>query len=129
MAPLVDVLMEGISWFCIVTGSLFAVVGGIGIIRLPDFYSRMHAGGITDTMGAGLILLGLMLQSVKVGLMEIVRSGLSDGLHVEPWLVTVKLVIILFFLLVTSPTSCHALASSALAQGVRPLYVTRRDGD
>ena len=129
MAPLVEVFMEVISWVCIVTGSLFVIVGGIGIIRLPDIYSRLHAGGITDTMGAGLILLGLMLQSIQSGLTEIIHGGLLDGLHVEPWLVTVKLLMILFFLFVTSPTSCHALASSALAQGVRPLYLTRRDSD
>ena len=95
-----------ISWVCLVTGSLFAVVGGIGIVRLPDFYSRLHSGGITDTMGAGLILLGLMFQ-----------AGLT--------LVTVKLVMIFFFLFVTSPTSCHALASAALAHGVRPWYSNR----
>ena len=91
-----------ISWFCLVTGSLFAIVGGIGLLRLPDFYSRMHGGGITDTMGAGLVLLGLVFQA-------------------EHPLVAVKLVMILLFLLVTSPTSTHALAKSALARGVEPL--------
>ena len=90
MAVVLDVL----SWIFLITGSFFAVVGGIGLIRLPDFYSRIHAGGITDTLGAGLILTGLMFQ-----------SGLS--------LVTAKLVMVLFFLLLTSPTSAHALAQVA----------------
>ncbi len=103
-------LVETISWTCLLAGSFFAVVGGIGIVRLPDFYSRLHGGGITDTLGAGLILLGLMFQ-----------AGMT--------LVTVKLVMIFFFLFVTSPTSCHALASSALAHGVRPLFPRRRQGD
>ena len=103
-------LVETISWTCLLAGSFFAVVGGIGIVRLPDFYSRLHGGGITDTLGAGLILLGLMFQ-----------AGLT--------LVTVKLVMIFFFLFVTSPTSCHALASSALAHGVSPLFPRRRHGD
>ncbi len=103
-------LVETISWTCLLAGSFFAVVGGIGIVRLPDFYSRLHGGGITDTLGAGLILLGLMFQ-----------AGMT--------LVTVKLVMIFFFLFITSPTSCHALASSALAHGVSPLFPRRRQGD
>jgi len=89
------------SWVLLLAGSLFAVIGGVGILRLPDFFSRMHGGGITDTLGAGLILTGLAVQ-----------SGLS--------LVTVKLVLILAFLLVSSPTSAHALAKSALAHGLGP---------
>ena len=109
-----------ISWGCLLTGSVFAVVGGIGIIRLPDFYSRLHGGGITDTMGAGLVLVGLMFQSIT--------DGLSGGFQAEPWLATVKLVMILFFLLVTSPTSCHALAQAALTHDVKPLLAEKGDG-
>lgn len=95
-------IVELLSWVCIVGGSFFAVVGGIGIVRLPDFYSRLHGGGVTDTMGAGLIILGLMFQ-----------AGLT--------LITVKLLMIFFFLFITSPTACHALASAALARDVEPL--------
>ena len=94
-------ILDFASWVCLVAGSLFAVVGGIGLIRLPDFYTRLHAGGVTDTMGAGLILIGLMFQA-------------AHGL------VIFKLVMILFFLLLTSPTSAHALSKSARADGVRP---------
>ena len=97
-----ELAIEIVSWVCLLAGSFFAVVGGIGILRLPDFFCRIHGGGITDTMGAGLILLGLMFQ-----------AGFS--------LITFKLVAILFFLLLTSPTSAHALAKSAMAQGIRPL--------
>ena len=88
-------IVDVASWICLLAGSAFAVTGGIGMLRLPDFYSRMHAAGITDTMGAGLILVGLMFQ-----------AGLT--------LLTVKLAMVLFFLLITSPTSGHALARSAL---------------
>jgi len=98
----VELVLDGLSWTCLLGGGFFAVVGGIGLIRLPDLYTRMHAAGITDTMGAGLILLGLMLQ-----------SGLS--------LATLKLGLVLGFLLLTSPTATHALARAALAAGVRPL--------
>ena len=105
-----SLFLDILSWACILTGSLFAVVGGIGIVRLPDFYTRLHGGGITDTMGAGLLLLGLMFQ-----------AGMT--------LVTIKLMMILFFLFVTSPTSCHALANSALAHGLEPLFQKRSGGD
>ena len=94
-------ILDLLSWFFLITGALFSMIGGLGIIRLPEFYSRMHGGGITDTLGAGLIVAGLMFQ-----------GGLS--------LSTLKLVMILFFLIVTSPTACHALAKSALSQGLKP---------
>lgn len=92
----VDVL----SWLCLLGGSAFCLIGGIGLLRMPDFYTRGHAAGITDTLGAGLILLGLMFQ-----------AGLS--------LVAVKLAMVLFFLYVTGPTSTHALFKSAYAGGMR----------
>ncbi|MDE0935524.1 MAG: monovalent cation/H(+) antiporter subunit G [Mariniblastus sp.] len=92
-----------LTWAFLLGGSFFAVVGGIGIVRLPEFFSRLHGGGITDTLGAGLIIAGLLFQ--------------------EPlnFLVTAKLLMILFFLMVTSPTSCHALARSAMTQGFKPV--------
>jgi len=96
-----QLLLDIASWVFLLTGSFFAVVGGIGLLRLPDFYSRIHAGGITDTMGAGLILTGLMFQA-------------------GDWLVVFKLAMILFFLLLTSPTSAHALSKAARADGIRP---------
>jgi multicomponent Na+:H+ antiporter subunit G len=98
-------IYESIFWLItavlLISGSIFSIIGGIGICRLPEFFSRMHGAGITDTMGAGMILLGLMVQ-----------AGVS--------LVTFKLIVILFFLLVTSPSSCHALAQSAIAHGLEP---------
>jgi len=96
-----DIVIDILTWLLLISGAVFSMIGGFGIIRLPEFFSRMHAGGITDTLGAGLIIGGLMLQ-----------GGLS--------LVTVKLFMIIFFLIITSPTACHALAKSALAQGMQP---------
>ena len=89
------------GWIFLVTGSLFAVIGGIGLLRMPDFYCRIHAAGITDTMGAGRILGGLVF-----------KAGIS--------LVAVKLLIILFFMLVSNPTSTHALAQAAMTAGLMP---------
>ncbi|NIL96443.1 MAG: sodium:proton antiporter, partial [Planctomycetales bacterium] len=93
-----EILVDSLSTLCLMIGSAFAVIGGIGVIRLPDVFTRMHGAGITDTLGAGLILTGLMFQ-----------GGWS--------LVTVKLVMILGFLLITSPTATHALAKAALHHG------------
>ncbi len=97
MATVLDI----VSWVLLIAGSVFSMIGGLGLLRLPDVYARMHAAGITDTMGAGLILAGLM-----------VHGGFS--------LVTVKLILILVFLLFTSPTSTYALANAAYNQGLEP---------
>jgi multicomponent Na+:H+ antiporter subunit G len=91
-----------LTWCFVVAGSLFLIVGAIGILRFPDFYSRIHPAGITDTMGAWLVLVGLMFAS-------------------DSWLVTVKLVMLLLFLAITSPLSGHALAKAAYLRGLKPL--------
>ena len=56
-------LLDILSWPLLMAGSAFVLIGAFGILRLPDFYSRLHPAGLTDTMGAGLILLGLLLQA------------------------------------------------------------------
>lgn len=89
------------SWVLLMAGAFFVVTGGIGLVRMPDFFTRLHPAGMTDTLGAGLMLTGLMLQ-----------SGAT--------FVTLKLVLILLFLLVTSPTSSFSLAHAALLAGEKP---------
>jgi multicomponent Na+:H+ antiporter subunit G len=101
--PIVDIL----SWVFLVVGVVFCMIGGLGLLRFPDFYTRLHGGGITDTLGAGLVMVGLMLQ-----------GGWS--------MVTVKLIFILACLWLTSPTSTHALAKAARSSGLEPLT---GDGD
>ena len=101
-------LAEITSWSCIILGSFFCIVGGLGLLRLPDLFSRMHAAGITDTLGAGLIITGLIF-----------HSGLT--------LVSAKLLLIVFFLYLTSPTSTHALAKAARLAGLEPL-LDKKDG-
>lgn len=96
------IALEIISWIFLLAGSFFSIVGGVGIVRLPEFYSRLHGGGVTDTLGAALILIGLCFQ-------------IANGF------ILAKLLMILFFLMVSSPSSCHALARSALSQGVEPV--------
>ena len=97
MSALLDIL----SWALLLSGSAFVLVGGIGIMRLPVLYTRMHAASLTDTLGTLLILGGIMLQ-----------AGLT--------LATIKLAAILLFLLLTSPTASNALASAAILSGVQP---------
>jgi multicomponent Na+:H+ antiporter subunit G len=90
------------SWTCLVAGGVFCVTGALGLVRMPDFYTRMHAASVTDTLGAGLILLGLVLQ-----------AGFT--------LIAVKLLMIGLLIFFTSPAATHALAKAAYARGVKPL--------
>jgi multicomponent Na+:H+ antiporter subunit G len=89
------------------TGTLICMVGGIGLIRLPDFFARTHAGGVTDTMGAGLTILGMVLLAVAF-----------DGPLEYRVMVIIKLVSIVVLMLVTSPIAGHAVARAALESGV-----------
>ncbi len=95
-------LFNLLSWIFLLLGSFFAVSGGVGILRFPDFFSRLHPAGVTDTLGATLILIGLTFQ-----------AGFN--------LTSVKLIMILGFLLLTNPTATHALAKSALHGNQKPL--------
>ena len=94
-------VIDILSWILLTAGGGFVLVGGIGALRMPNLYTRMHAASVTDTMGAALVLAGVMLQ-----------AGLS--------LATIKLAAILLFLLITSPTSSYALASAAMIAGIKP---------
>lgn len=97
-------LIDGLAWAALLAGGFFCLTGAIGVLRLPDFYCRTHAAGMIDSLGAALILLGLMLQ-----------AGFS--------LVAVKLFFILAFLWLSGPAAVHALARAALHSGLRPVNV------
>ena len=84
-------------------GSFFLLIGSIGLIRLPDFYSRCHATGKSDTLGIMLILFGLVLY---------------EGFTLN----SVKLLLILTFVGLTNPTATHALARAAYILGVKPYF-------
>ncbi|MDP6540043.1 MAG: monovalent cation/H(+) antiporter subunit G [Planctomycetota bacterium] len=100
--------VEILGWCLLLSGSAAVLVGSIGLLRLPDFYTRIHAAGMTDTLGVWLILAGLAC-----------RAGWG--------LVTVKLLMLGAFCLLTSPLSSHALAKAAWLRGLRPL--TGEEGD
>ena len=91
-------VIDGLSWCLLLAGGAFCVISGIGLFRMPDVFTRSHAAGMTDTVGASMILLGLLLQA-------------------PDWTVAVRLLLIIGFLVLTSPTASHALAQAALADG------------
>lgn len=98
-----EIILNLLSWFFILLGCAFVLIGAIGVIRLPEVFTRSHAAGMVDTFGSGMIILGLMFQ--------------AGGFN----LVLVKLIMIGFFLFLTSPVSSHALVRAAMVDGAKPL--------
>lgn len=97
-----------LSWALLVLGGFLCISGSIGLLRFPDFFTRMHAASVTDTLATALIVIGLMLQT-------------------NAWIVQGKLVMVLIFVLLTSPTASHALAKAALHGGLQPLLGKRQE--
>ena len=85
---------EIFSWIFILLGSLLILIGSIGLIRLPDFWSRLHGASITDTGGVLFLLIGMMIQAGSI------------------W-IFLKLIAIGIFLFISSPTASHAIANAA----------------
>ncbi len=98
---MIDTALHWLGSALLVIGALSVLVGGIGVIRMPDLYTRMHASSLTDTVASLTLLTGLML-----------HSGFT--------LVTFKLFTILAFVLLTGPTATYALANAAFSSGVQP---------
>jgi multicomponent Na+:H+ antiporter subunit G len=98
-------LIDIASTLCLLAGAFFCLLGAVGLLRMPDFYTRMHAASVLETLGVDLILLGLMLQ-----------AGFT--------LVAVKLLMIGLLIFFASPTASHALARAAMLRGVKPLLAT-----
>ena len=103
-----ELVFDLLSWFFILLGSAFVIIGAIGVIRLPEVFTRAHAAGMVDTFGTGMIILGLCFQT----------SPLES---VPEALILVKLILIGFFLFFTSPVSSHALVRAAIADGAKPI--------
>ena len=104
-------ILEIIGSVFLLSGTLVCIIGGIGIVRFPNFFARIHAASVPDTLGAGLCLLGMV----------ILTCGLSPDQGYDAKLIAliiVKLVSIGVFIFVTSPISGHALAKSAHRDGV-----------
>jgi len=91
----------------LIAGAFFIFTGAAGILRMPDFFSRLHPAGIGDALGLPLAMIGVMI-------------------HAGPGLITIKIAILVVFAMVTSATACHALAKAALISGVKPTgYISK----
>ncbi len=101
-----ELLRDIASGIAFTGGSAFLLIGALGLLRLPDFWSRLHAAGIIDTLGAELMLVGMMFQ-----------AGWSQA--------TVKLALLGLFIAITSPTATHALANAAFVTGLRPARLAK----
>lgn len=86
----------------LLVGAVLAVIGTIGVLRFPDFYTRLHAASITDTAAATLAIVGMVLLAPSFA-------------------VVFKLAVVWLFLFLTGPTSSHALANAAHTAGLQPL--------
>ncbi len=102
--------LDVLSWASILAGLFFILVGTLGVLRMPDIYTRLHAAGMTDTMGAAFMILGMCFQA---------------GIH----LLTLRLLLVYVFLLFTSPIGTHALARAALSGKVEPYRAPFHEGD
>ncbi|MEL6287901.1 MAG: monovalent cation/H(+) antiporter subunit G [Pseudomonadota bacterium] len=97
-----SVVLDLVAGVLILSGSAIALIGALGLIRMPDVFTRMHAAGMVDTLGATLLLAGMAI--------------------VAGWsLVTLKLLVLWLLFIFTSPVIGHALARAALYAGVRPI--------
>lgn len=105
-------ILDILSWCLFLLGSLFIIAGSLGMLRFPDFYTRMHAAGVTDTLGVELMLLAMILQS-------------------DNFTTIIKLFLIALFMLLTSPVSTHAIAHAAWVGRLKPMVGAdlRREGE
>lgn len=104
-----EAAVEVLSWMFVASGSAFIVIGAVGMVRMPDVFTRMHAASVIDTVGAGLLVAGLILQA-------------------GPGLVALKLGFIFALFVFTGPVVSHALAQAALHAGTVPLLHEDRRG-
>ena len=99
-----EIAVNILSWILLVSGGAFCIIGAIGLLRMPDPYTRLHASSVIDTLGVGLILAGLILQ-----------AGLT--------LISAKLAVIGLLVFFTSPVAGHAVARAMIHRDVKPVLV------
>ncbi len=104
-----SVILDLLALICLLGGLFFLFVGTLGLLRLPDVYNRLHATTKCDTLGVGLVLLSLILQ-----------SSLAVG---------VRLALLIVFILATNPTAAHVIARAAYKTGIQPLTGRRNNHD
>ena len=100
-SELARLALHGLSGLLVLTGGFFFVAGTVGLLRLPDLFSRLHALTKADNVGLGFIILGLAIQA-------------------ESWLAVARLFLIWFLVLIASSASCHLVARSAMQKKIKP---------
>ena len=100
-----ELLVNSISTIFIVIGCIFIVGGALGLIRMPDLYTRIHAASVTDTGGILFVTIGLVLQAIFI---------------FDNPMAAIKLILVVIFLFFTAPTASHAVAKAALMAGIIP---------
>lgn len=99
-------IIDILSNICLLLGGIFTLTGAIGLLRLPDFYTRLHAASVTESLAAPLLIIGIMLDT---------------GLTLD----SAKLVLIIVIMVVSNPTITHALCRAAAHGGVNPEMETK----
>lgn len=100
-----EMALDIFTIICLAGGCFFAVTGAIGILRMPDFFARLHPAGKNDTMGVSLITLGLLVETMK---------------YHYGYLVAAKLVLIVLFIMITAPVATHAITKAGFLAGLKP---------
>lgn len=108
-----DSIINIIVVLLLLIGLFFMLAGTIGFVRFPDFYSRMHATGKCDTLGEGLMLFALIIY-------ETGYEGLFKGDLQHASFVSIKIILLILFILLANPTSTHAIAKAAHDVGLQP---------
>ncbi len=93
--------------FLLICGLVFFTGGAVGILRLPDFYTRLHPAGKMDTLGSLLMVLGIALYNL---------NDFSWG----ALLTSLKILLIVLFIFILSPTATHAIVDAGFRAGLRP---------
>lgn len=102
---MIQALGEYVAGVLVIVGALFSLIAGIGVLRLPDLFTRMHAAAKVGTVGAGFVLLGVAAAAFDVSV--VLRALIGIG-----------------FLVLTTPVSAHLLARAAYLTGTRPTSLT-----
>lgn len=105
-----SVVLDILGWAALLAGGFFTIVGAVGLQRMPDLFTRMHAVSVSDTLGVSCLVVGMLLQT-------------------DSWAVGVRLVIILLVIWAAGAVATHALARAALHDGQWPLLAGPEEGD
>jgi multicomponent Na+:H+ antiporter subunit G len=101
-------MISGTASILLLLGSLFMLIGAIGIYRFPDFYTRMHAATKATSLGMGFLLAGA-------------------AVHFDYWEVLVKAVLVMIFIFLTTPVAAHTISQAAYRMGVEKWPGTKID--